>query len=262
MSAWSRPGGVSSIVLQSRARFYFFLFQSDPSFLAEKWRKIRKQQRSANSWKLKDVEKMKDAERGEKGSFSALRRKAGGARQQKDSEKGRKAHAFTKQPVSRTLKMSWLHKSICPYLSKFFVRRRFASWELALKVPGHFFCAFNSRKHMQQQMEAGAGGFSRRWKEVDYSVSTMPLIMITIYSQRFTCPKSCGSHSLWFFSDWNCDWNRDASESKSPGLPQGQARARRLWRAPVAECGCQVPSWWHCYERSCVRDMSSGNRSW
>jgi hypothetical protein len=64
---------------------------------------------------LKD---MKDAERGEKGSFSALRRKAGGARWQEGSEKGRKAHASTKQPVSRTSTVSWLHESICPYLSK------------------------------------------------------------------------------------------------------------------------------------------------
>ena len=193
----------------------------------------------------------------EKGSFSALRRK-GRRRSLAGREKGRQAHAFTKQPVGRTSTMSWLHESICPYLSKikwWFVRRRFASWELALKVPGRLLCACNTPKQMQQQqqMEAGAGGFSRKKMNRSISSEYINNAIHHHYSQRWTWHvQNIPKIICWFiFSEIEIEIRRQKRGSThSPGTIQAPCRAR-----PEEPSACGVrPMWCRCRvgNRSCI----------
>ena len=156
----SRPGGVSS---RPRARFNFLLLNLIRPFSQKNTGNKWKQQTNANSWKiLKD--NMKDAERAKTVTFLLCAERAGGARWQEGKKVDKRMRLLSSQSAARRqchgCTSQFVH--ICPKSSDGSCAADLLSWELALKVPGRLLCACNTPKQMQQQMEAGAGGFSRK----------------------------------------------------------------------------------------------------
>ena len=151
------------------------------------------------------------------------------------------------------------------------MRRRSASWELALKVPGSLLCACNTRKQMQQQMEAGAGGFSRKKMNRSISSEYINNAIHHHYSQRWTWHvQNIPKIICWFiFSEIEIEIRRQKRGStQSPGTiqaPQCQARrAQRLWRsaANVVQVSCrkQILHLMY-YSQSIPHDITSSNTS-